>query len=121
MTGLLSESSDCREPRLKPADTERTSGNPDNQRRLCPFHCTVVYRAGGLVLSGPFPGALDHAEILLEYPGSGPGQEALEEECTARHSASLLSFSSWLLTAQSSLLAASDNAHDCAVLCTLSQ
>lgn len=28
----------------------------------------------------PFPGALDHAGILLECLGSGSGQEVIEEE-----------------------------------------
>lgn len=56
-----------------------------------------------LVLNRPFLGALDLAEILLEYMESGPGQEALEGGCAARHSASLLSFSSLLFTVSTEL------------------
>lgn len=46
----------------------------------------------------PFPGALDHAGILLECLGSGSGQEVIEEGCAARHYAFLLSFSSLVST-----------------------
>lgn len=68
----------------------------------------------------PFPGALDHAGILLECLGSGSGQEAID-----MLRGTMLPYSAFLpwcsRLAQSSLLAASNFANDGAALYTLSQ